>query len=176
MNDICAKEKIKLAIETKINMLNSIKNNINLKELASFDYNSIENLNQAIDDYLNIGVKLPCLYIIQINKNLELSYVKNKKEQYKKNVALFKINEENFNDKNNKCLYVGSSHNIKKRIKEHLGTAGSNKTYALHLKQWIDDDVKFQIHIFKTEDINLQLFEDLLWDLYKPLLGRKGAK
>lgn len=62
-------------------MLNSIKNNINLKELASFDYNSIENLNQAIDDHLNIGVKLPCLYIIQINKNLELSYVKNKKEQ-----------------------------------------------------------------------------------------------
>ena len=63
-------------------MLNSIKNNINLKELASFDYNSIENLNQAIDDYLNIGVKLPCLYIIQINKNLELSYVKNKISEF----------------------------------------------------------------------------------------------
>ena len=44
-------------------------------------------------------------FIVSSSRNI-YSYVKNKKEQYKKNVALFKINEENFNDKNNKCLYL----------------------------------------------------------------------
>ena len=33
-----------------------------------------------------------------------------------------------------------------------------------------------EIETYETKDENLQLFEDILWDIYKPLLGRQGKK
>ncbi|MFH2046716.1 MAG: hypothetical protein ABIK92_16410 [Pseudomonadota bacterium] len=77
-------------------------------------------------------------------------------------------------------LYVGSSREIAKRIKEHLGF-GYEKTYAMNLAFWCND-LNLDMDIFcmrynptATKEV-IQAFEDGLWDHLKPLLGRQGAR
>lgn len=55
-----------------------------------------------------------------------------------------------------------------------MGVGGSKKTYALHLKQWFKEQI--EIEVYKTKNEYLQLFEDIMWDIYKPLLGKRGKK
>ena len=81
-------------------------------------------------------------------------------------------------DKDSICLYVGSSHNIYKRLLEHLGF-GAQKTFALHLKEWWDKREPIQIEIyevFNNKNDNLQTIEDILWSQNKPLFGRQGKR
>ena len=86
------------------------------------------------------------------------------------------------------CLYVGSSKDIKQRLKEHLFLCKQN-TYAMHLKEWFDNKTHITIYIwdfkkfFENKNVNeeeslehLQNIEDLLWNHYKPLFGRQGKK
>ena len=84
-------------------------------------------------------------------------------------MKMFSKNKEN-------CLYVGSSHNLKKRIEEHLGSGGSSKTYAMHLSKWWECGSITVTYYKVEEDKCLQLFEDILWNYYKPVLGRQGKK
>lgn len=169
-------EKIKIGIVNKIQRLERVKNNIVIKSIAKYEFDSIENLNEKINK-LNYTEE-PLLYVIKINSDLDISYVEKAKEKCKNNdFAMFKINKNNFKEQQNnkiKYLYVGSSHNIKKRLSEHLGYDGSKKTYALHLREWFCGEI--EIDIYETKDKDLQLFEDILWDTYKPLLGRQGKK
>ena len=87
-----------------------------------------------------------------------------------------RFNENNFSENKENCLYVGSSHNLKKRIEEHLGVGGSSKTYAMHLSKWWKDGLITLTYYKVEEDKCLQLFEDILWNYYKPILGRQGKK
>jgi len=86
------------------------------------------------------------------------------------------------------CLYVGSSKNIKQRLKEHLFLCNKN-SYAMDLDQWIKaKNATITIYIWdfsnflnsvknkKLEDEYLQNIEDLLWKKYLPLFGRQGKK
>ena len=63
-----------------------------------------------------------------------------------------------------------------KRIEEHLGTGGSSKTYAMHLSKWWECGPITVTYYKVEEDKCLQLFEDILWNYYKPVLGRQGKK
>jgi hypothetical protein len=83
-------------------------------------------------------------------------------------------------------LYVGSSSDshIKTRLREHWGKC-SDGTYSLHLdKWWLKDypDEPLQIDVWefpefgKDEQAYLQIAEDILWDTYQPLFGKRGAK
>jgi hypothetical protein len=78
------------------------------------------------------------------------------------------------------CLYIGSKEKKAiKRFQEHLGIGtDSRSTYALWLKDWWpkNTELVFKIYEFdNTIDTELlQIIEDLLWDEYKPLLGKKG--
>lgn len=79
-----------------------------------------------------------------------------------------------------RCLYVGSSRDIAKRIKEHLGY-GYRKTYAMNLAFWcsglnLDIDIVCMRYNPKIKKGIIQTFEDGLWDHLKPLLGRQGAR
>jgi hypothetical protein len=112
-----------------------------------------------------------------------------------KEIALARINDDNWNrDRGNQdrnkgdCLYVGSSRDVLPRIRNHLGKnvkggQGYTTTYALHLADWIweiNPGQKVLVDIWKLNlDENspyLQIIEDILWDHYRPLFGRRGEK
>ena len=104
-----------------------------------------------------------------------------------KKIALCRINEtsaewENVKSNKNVCLYVGSSKNIRQRLKEHLFLCNPN-TYAMHLEKWFNTNLPITINIWDfygflngENSEYLQNIEDLLWNKYKPLFGRQGKK
>ncbi len=79
------------------------------------------------------------------------------------------------------CLYVGSSSDMLKRIKEHFGY-GAKATFALHLAWWTEDysDIKLTLAFAEYETITdaetLQALEDTLWSEMNPMFGRRGSK
>ncbi|MDR1232140.1 MAG: hypothetical protein LBK61_12175 [Spirochaetaceae bacterium] len=78
------------------------------------------------------------------------------------------------------CLYAGSSKgSVVERLVQHLGIAGDNhKVYALHMAQWWPEAaVRIDVRQFRGEaEPYLQEIEDMLWDYYQPIFGRKGPK
>jgi len=141
------------------------------------DFQNIEN------DYV--------LYIFSSN-DFKLSHqeVKQLFQNLKQKNATYhisKINEEIFWSKKSKesILYVGSKEkNIKKRIKEHLGLNGSSRsTYSLYLKDWWPDNTSLVIKIWQLESVfgknnkyeMMNIIEDLIWDEYRPMFGKRGA-
>jgi len=80
----------------------------------------------------------------------------------------------------NTCLYVGSSRDLSKRLKEHLGF-GQPKTYSLQLAQWAQPlslELEFVCARYSssTQGEILQTLEDTLWTSSKPMFGRRGSK
>lgn len=76
-------------------------------------------------------------------------------------------------------LYVGSSRNLPKRLRDHFGL-GSAKTYGLKLNKWLPADVSLELHYAfysqETGAIAIAALEDALWEVHKPMFGRKGGK
>ena len=121
-------------------------------------------------------------------KNQDIYKILSKyQDEYK---MLSKYNEENFkgNVKEDllNCLYVGSSKKLKSRLREHCDDKRKGP-YALHIGSWknwlpLKELKAGQIKILKLENQNeyfpdqIQFYEDVLWDYYKPLLGRRGSK
>jgi len=77
-------------------------------------------------------------------------------------------------------LYVGSSKNIKSRLKQHIGQAPVG-TYALNLQRWcpeFEGIVTVKVLLFSPvvgwqcrQDI-----EDAVWDFRQPIFGKKGPR
>lgn len=169
--------ELRNGIDEKINNLSELKENlclncvdiINIKELTS----------NKIPFYLKEYKNKSMLYIISANYISKNYKEKISKAQKEKEFAMARINKNGFDESalRNICLYVGSSHNIYKRLLEHLGF-GAQKTFALHLKKWWDN-VPIQIEIYEVcNNANdaLQIIEDILWEHNKPLFGRQGKK
>jgi NurA-like 5'-3' nuclease len=76
-------------------------------------------------------------------------------------------------------LYVGRSHKLRSRIRQHLGS-NYKGTYALHMQRWAENfDEKIEIQYFKLVDqdnLLVQSVEDSLWQKLRPAFGRKGDK
>jgi hypothetical protein len=82
--------------------------------------------------------------------------------------------------KESKCLYVGSSHDIAGRVIQHFWKCHKG-TSSLHLIEWDwwkgKSDVQIDIwDASEISDIHLQIIEDIVWETYKPLFGKEGAK
>ncbi len=80
----------------------------------------------------------------------------------------------------NNILYVGSSHNIGSRIKQHLEWAPI-RTYALHMCRWCRGNagsirVELQSLGIPAFDKTVQDIEDTLWDASRPLFGKRGGR
>jgi hypothetical protein len=82
------------------------------------------------------------------------------------------------------CVYVGScsKSDISTRLRQHIGLSNSKRTSSLHLKHWWKD-AKIKIYLFKFDDFinnketdDLQTIEDTVWDVCKPLFGKKGPR
>jgi len=79
-----------------------------------------------------------------------------------------------------KYLYVGSSRDFAKRVKEHLGY-GYIKTYAMNIAFWcngldLDTEIVCLRYNPQIKKGIIQALEDGLWDHFQPLLGRQGVK
>ena len=129
----------------------------------------------------------------KVKEIIKNSYPKRKKgENQDKYKMLSKYNEENFENKVKEnplnCLYVGSSKELKSRLREHCDD-NTKGPYAMHIGSWKNwlplKELKagqIIIKILKLENQNeyfpeqIQFYEDVLWDYYKPLLGRRGSK
>lgn len=127
-------------------------------------------LQSEIED---IGNKGYIVYIITTD-GIDLEELKKEKRKSKVlHYAFPRVNEEHAK-KDNKYLYIGSSLEISSRLKQHLGFIGSDKTFSLRLNNWARGR-KVNIDLYETDTKdNMQLFEDLLWKKYKPVLGKMG--
>jgi hypothetical protein len=80
-----------------------------------------------------------------------------------------------------KPMYIGSSHGIASRVIEHFWKCPKDR-YSLHLIEWDwwKEKSEVQIDIWDASkipsDTHLQIIEDIVWETYKPLFGREGAK
>ena len=120
------------------------------------------------------------IYIIttaSIPNDIEKRYADGRKE----GLSIAQYNGESGCFLGEKCLYVGSCSktDINTRLKKHIGLLNDKGTYSLHLKHWWKD-AKIRIYLFKFDDIippdNLQSIEDVIWDICKPFLGKKGPR
>lgn len=78
-------------------------------------------------------------------------------------------------------LYVGSSKSFASRFLQHLGRTGSPGTYSMRLANWapkIASSITVSVWSFDTgiSQAVLELYEQALWDLKKPLLGKRSGK
>jgi len=84
------------------------------------------------------------------------------------------INEES------RCLYVGQSKDICKRLREHCGH-GARRTYSLQLNHWAATlHLPLRLHcahyVNSVNNDMLQALEDRLWNELKPMFGRRGPR
>jgi hypothetical protein len=119
----------------------------------------------------------PCLYVFHLAGEFNVSAVGRAFVDAKRNLNIRKFSK--FGDEND-CLYVGSSRDLGKRFKEHLGF-GSAATYALQLSHWAPSlllNIKFLAALYPvtTPPEVLQLLEDTLWDKRMPMFGKRGGK
>lgn len=92
----------------------------------------------------------------------------------------FAAPKENKGTEGSATLYVGSSEDVKNRLREHLWQAHP-LTYALHLGRWCmetDDAVTVSVQpILKGGDREVrQELEDTVWRQLTPRLGKLGGR
>lgn len=111
-----------------------------------------------------------------INNSKCYDFLSNKKTEQNDTKDYPRLNP---NNKGTQYLYVGRSHKLRNRIRQHLGD-GYKGTYAMHMKRWLNDpNIKIELLYYKFQDIEnsfIQALEDAMWDQLKPCFGRKGAK
>ncbi len=128
-----------------------------------------------IDDSFKNKLSGYCIYVIKINEkisNKNLKTYKLKKYNSENSIKLPQINDTNIESK---YLYVGSSKNIKTRLKQHIGKVPKG-TYSLRLKDWFLGEIHIDIYCFHNNQDEVQIIEDLLWEKLKPIFGRQGKK
>jgi len=170
-------EELKKLVENYIKDLNDSLNTDYIEKVyGPITFKIGDDYNKELEDFSKND---PYIYIFSIKgkeplnlEEVEEAKTKLEGEEYK----MFQINKDHFGKKK-KCLYVGSSIDLKKRLKEHLGFNDAKKTYALHLNKWYKPIEEVDVKIYRVADEERrQLLEDLLWEEYKPLLGKQGKK
>lgn len=175
-------QNIKEQLVTKINEYSSLTQNINYIEKVenlTIDKNFKEDLLNYKNRIQNLEIRNSnILYIIKFSeeKNTDKIIAKFSNFKAQKEYATCRINKNKSN-----YLYVGSCQkNFKTRIQQHLGIIQHNKTSALHLSKWWEEnfgDLEYTIiQVDAKYQSYLQLFEDLLWEKYLPILGKEGKK
>lgn len=94
------------------------------------------------------------------------------------NKSDFKLSSINNIEEFNGTIYVGSSNSLKSRINLHLGNS-SKKVYSLHLSNWFtnfEKEIDLEYYFIPTEYLEItEILENGLWDIKKPLFGKKGT-
>lgn len=174
-NDL--QNKLSELISSEIGHLKQIKNTINITSSEVIEI-------QSISDYVleQIPTILPkkgtiTIYVIKSNSKLNIEELNNKRDfWFNKGYQMSKVNNENSDINKENCLYVGQSKNISDRLKQHLFLSRKS-TYALRLNKLLEKgSISIEIYEFNNKPNEVQIFEDLLWDHYRPLFGKQGKK
>lgn len=170
-------------LNNKIKILNALKNDIRIANKTTITIN-IQKLEQNEEYRKQIDFQLnkfkSGIYIVKSEKQPSKNEVQERFDIAKKQYAMCRINDQKNNNHwtaENCYIYIGSSENIYKRLKNHLDLDKSEKTYSLHIQQWYKTgNINIEIYEFKNTIEEIQEFEDLLWSKHKPLFGRQGKK
>lgn len=160
-------------LDNRIEKLREIRQNIKFNKLGTLDI--VVSKSKELEDRIeSLGNKGYIIYIMTVEDNVSLDELgKEKRKSKDLHYSFPQVNEEHVSE-DNKYLYVGSSLKISSRLKQHLGFIGSDRTFSLRLNNWAKGR-KISIDLYETDTKdNMQLFEDLLWKEYKPMLGRMG--
>ncbi|HJP17768.1 MAG TPA: GIY-YIG nuclease family protein [Nitrospinota bacterium] len=152
------------------------------KEISiNFDSINADKANKVCDELSTWGKKNKesrYIYIIQANNKTDIDKCYQQYEIAKTNKvgsrAYARLN------KPSSVFYVGSSSSLGTRIKQHLGF-GPQGTFALQSTYWSKEiSGKLNITIWRfskqTSQAVIQAVEDGLWEKYKPMFGRRGAR
>lgn len=160
-------------LDNHIEKLQEIRQNIKFNKLEALDI--VVSKSKELEDRIkSLGNKGYIIYIVTVEDNVSLDELGKEKRKSKDSHYSFPQVNEGHVAKDNRCLYIGSSLEISTRLKQHLGFIGSKKTFSLRLNNWAKGR-RVNIELYETDNKdNMQLFEDLLWKKYKPMLGRMG--
>ncbi len=187
-------DEIKILINTDRN-LDQLKSNLSSVSVVPFqeiEFNSSEFRDR---NTLNRNCKRiqknsnPLIYTIEFKERKMLPPLIEKfKTFHKENKTRVKnkdrVNISRFNNTNSNFLYVGSSTTkFLDRIKNHFGTRG-NRVYSLHLCKW-DENLTYNLTLRtyeivsendeKPKRILVELIEQQIWDVLKPIFGKRSG-
>jgi hypothetical protein len=79
------------------------------------------------------------------------------------------------------ALYVGSGRDLRTRVGQHVGRIGGPGTFGMRLDLWATKvaaivDLDFWLYEKCLNAIELEALEQELWDVRKPLLGKRSGK
>jgi hypothetical protein len=120
----------------------------------------------------------PALYVIRLPDAAAADRVMQKFPERANRT--FAAPRENDDTDGSATLYVGSSQDVKKRLREHLWQA-HHLTYALHLGRWCKEMegnvlVSVQPILSSGEREVRQDLEDSVWRQLRPKLGKPGGR
>lgn len=122
--------------------------------------------------------KQPSIYVISVNDAKAASEITKAFPTKKdRDFAGPRLNPE---VNSSSTLYVGSSEDVRSRLKQHLFRA-PKKTYALNLQRWCPKgmgSVKVRVQpILDNGDRQVrQDLEDILWQTMRPIFGKPGGR
>ena len=160
-------------LDNYIEKLRKIRQNIKFNKLETLDI-VVSKSKELKDRIESLGNKGYIIYIMTVEDNVSLDELgKEKRKSKELHYSFPQVNEEHVSE-DNKYLYVGSSLKISTRLRQHLFKC-PKKTFSLRLNNWAKGRrVNIELYETDTKD-NMQLFEDLLWEEYKPMLGKRGS-
>lgn len=169
--------KLKNLISAKIEYLEKLKLKIDATYLKPIEIDDLEKYDES-----QFPLALPqkgdtTIYIIKTNTNLDHNKINKKRNDLaKEGYQMSRVIGENWDNNKENCLYAGRSNDIKSRLKQHLFLERKS-TYALRLKKLLKKgQITIEIYKFGNDSKEVQIFEDLLWEHYRPLFGRQGSK
>ena len=182
------KKTLTNSIEKSVESLEALKQNLKnftfpKSTIIKFSTNTIE-INEIVQDIPVGNDTADYIYLFKIvgktKSNRELAILL-KEEKQKQSSDELKKDLPKINDEHNgtQYLYVGRSHKLRNRIRQHL-SEDYKGTYAMHMKRWCTTlDETIELHYYKIENqdnLLIQAIEDSLWLNFKPSFGRKGDK
>lgn len=155
--------------------------------LNSSDFNNEQSLKYLISQIKKNNS--PIIYTLSCFDSAKLKGIMECYFQYQIHNSTLKrgidrLNISRYNHSDSETLYIGSSMNdLPKRIKQHLG-GGNFRTYSLHLSKWTSN-LQYEI-LFSSYRIKhkyekqldrsfVELIEQTLWELKKPVFGKKSG-
>lgn len=142
---------------------------------------AVEEVGPWLMQSLGDNITCPALYSLSV-ENVEVAEViRNAFDRLPAEQARgYRLPRRNPGHEGQTTLYVGGSEGIRRRLREHIGSAAVG-TYALNMGRWYPQfngllTVRVQSLSPEVNRDCRQDLEDTLWDSLQPIFGKKGAR
>ena len=120
------------------------------------------------------------LYTVEFSKTVSSQEISGARKVFirERNSKSANFSRHNEQHPDSHSIYVGTSTDIKGRFRTHLGVGNGTTTWALYMNKWVQSN---DVTITVVPLLNFlvdesQVLEDVIWDAYKPMCGKKGGK